>query len=385
MVFPLRSVGRYAGLAACLFLFVPIGVFAQTAGHSSAPQKLLPGHFSGWVEQGEPKAGTAPSALDPSNAEVLSEYGLKDFATGAYHHGGAEASVHAMRFVDATGAYGAFTFYRKPSMNAAAIGNGGARNAHEAVFWSGTTVVDAIFSGSQGPSAASLKALAKALPPASGRFGVQPSLPQYLPAKSLDQSTVRYAIGPAAYARSGGVLPANAIDFSRDAETVTAQYAASGGRGTLTLIDYPTPQMAASAEKSIASLLKGPLPVGLQQSSPAALGVRRSGPIVSVTSGHFSSAEAQKLLGQVKYQAQVTWSHPHDSVSEVKKAAEMLMGIATLTGILVAFALLLATFLGGGRALWRVMRGKPASSVYEEDFISLNLSGWGPGTPRKLP
>lgn len=385
MVFPLRSVGRYAGLAACLFLFTLTGVFAQTAGHSPSPPTLLPANFSGWVEQGASITGTASAALDPSNADVLSEYGLKDFATGAYQHGATEAHVRAMRFADATGAYGAFTFYRRPDMKAAVIGNSGARNAHEAVFWSGTTVVDATFTGAQGPSTASLKALAKALPPASGRFGVAPSLPQYLPAKSLDQATVRYAIGPAAYAGSGGGLPTNAIGFSRDAETVTAQYAASGGRGTLTLIEYPTPQMAVSAEKSIGALLKGPLPAVLQQSSPAALGVRRSGPIVAVTSGNFSSAEAQALLGQVKYQAEVTWSHPGDGKGEVKKAAEMLLGIGYLTAILFACTLLLAALLGGGRALWRIVRGKPASSVYETDFISLNLSGWGPGVPRKLP
>ena len=63
----------------------------------------------------------------------------------------------------------------------------------------------------------------------------------------------------------------------------------------------------------------------------------------------------------------------------------MLLGIGYLTAILIACSLLLAAFLGGGRALWRILRGKPASSVYEEDFISLNLSGWNPGSTRKLP
>ena len=38
-----------------------------------------------------------------------------------------------------------------------------------------------------------------------------------------------------------------------------------------------------------------------------------------------------------------------------------------------AAAILLGFFLGGGRALYRVARGKPASSVYETEFISLNL------------
>jgi len=36
-------------------------------------------------------------------------------------------------------------------------------------------------------------------------------------------------------------------------------------------------------------------------------------------------------------------------------------------------ALLLGFFLGGGRALYRIARGKPASSVYDTEFISLNL------------
>jgi hypothetical protein len=33
----------------------------------------------------------------------------------------------------------------------------------------------------------------------------------------------------------------------------------------------------------------------------------------------------------------------------------------------------LGFFLGGGRALYRIARGKPASSVYDVEFISLNL------------
>jgi len=36
-------------------------------------------------------------------------------------------------------------------------------------------------------------------------------------------------------------------------------------------------------------------------------------------------------------------------------------------------AILLGFFLGGGRALYRIARGKPASSMYDEDFISIDL------------
>lgn len=306
----------------------------------------------------------------------MNEYGLKEFAESDYHRGGSKMDVRAMRFVDATGAYGAFTFYRKPQMKPLAIGKGAAGDSHEIVFWTGTTVVDATFPAEPPGAASSLQALAKALPPAGGSSGVPPTLPNYLPVKSLDRMTIRYAIGPAGYVRGGGVLPPSSIDFNRDAEAVTAQYSTSSGQGTLTLLEFPTPQIAIQAEKSLGSLIKGPLPPTLQPGNPSALGVRRTGPLVAIASGKFSDDEAHTLLAQVKYEANVTWNQSRGSDSEIKKAASMLIGIAYLTSVLGACAILLGFFLGGGRAAWRVMHGKPASSVYEQDFISLNLSDW---------
>lgn len=388
MVFSLCSVGRSVGLAVCSLAFVASpGLFAQTASsvsNNAAAQSLLPARFSGWVEQGAPTTGTAASVADPANAGALSEYGLLSFADATYGHGIATAHVRALRFADATGAYGAFTFYRKSGMGPVEIGGEGARNAHEVVFWSGTTVVEATFGPSDSLPNSSLKELAAELPHAMGSTGVVPSLPSYLP-PGFAPSTVHYAIGPTAYSLRGGILPLGAIDFSHDAEVVSAHYATKGGQGMLTLIEYPTPQISIQAEKALNALLKGARPAALKGSSPLSLAVRRSGPIVAVTSGGFSAPEAQALLEKVKYHAEVTWSRPQSGESEVKRAAEMLIGIAYLTVILIVCALVIAAFLGGGRVLWRVARGKPMSSVYEEDFISLNLSGWNPRTPQKLP
>lgn len=353
--------------------------FAQT---SAPAQSLLPNSFARWTQQSPARTGTAPADLDAANADLLSEYGLKDFAEADYHRVAGKMDIRAMRFVDATGAYGAFTFYRKPQMKPLTIGKGAAGDSHEIVFWTGTTVVDAMFPAEPAGTASSLQTLALALPPVGGSSGVPPTLPGYLPVKSLDRMTIRYAIGPAGYTKGGGVLPPDLIAFNSDAEAVTAQYSTSSGQGTLTLLEFPTPQMAIQAEKSLGSLIKGPLPITLQSGNLAALGVRRVGPLVAITNGKFSGDEAHTLLAQVKYEANVTWNQPRGSDSEIKKAASMLIGIAYLTAILAACALLLGIFLGGGRAAWRVMRGKPASSVYEQDFISLNLSDW---QHRKLP
>jgi hypothetical protein len=51
------------------------------------------------------------------------------------------------------------------------------------------------------------------------------------------------------------------------------------------------------------------------------------------------------------------------------------MGITMLVVILICAALILGLFFGGGRALIRMLRGKPVSAVTEEEFISLHLGG----------
>jgi hypothetical protein len=344
----------------------------QGAAPAAQAAALLPADFAGWTKNGPTETGTTPDAADRANADVLKEYGLKDFAVAHYDHGGGKATVRAMRFADATGAYGAFTFYRKAEMRTEDIGKGGALNAsaNEVLFWNGQTLFDATFDHAGSAEIAALKQLAAGMPQMGGPEGLAPSLPNYLPHEQLDANSVRYAIGPLAYTRGGGALPPELIDFSLDAEAVTGQYAARDGKGTLTVLEYPTPQMAKARAKAIDDLLKaGSLP----GSNAVAQSVHRSGPLVVVTSGNFSSKEAQDVLARVKYEAAITWNHPEGYVSEVGKTARLLLGILYLTGILGAGALLLGLFLGGGRALVRVMRGKSASTLNEEQFITLKL------------
>ena len=89
------------------------------------------------------------------------------------------------------------------------------------------------------------------LPVPGGNRALPPPILASLPQNSLEKQTTHYALGPAGYAGGGGVLPADLVGFDRDAETVTANYRLSSGPATLTLIDYPTPQMAEAQEKKI--------------------------------------------------------------------------------------------------------------------------------------
>ncbi len=343
-------------------IFACAALLLSSLAWAASPQssKLLPRAFADW-KQSVPEASAVP---DPANAAVLREYGLKRAATTTYASGARRLTVRAWRFADATGAFGAFTFLRQPSMKAVDVGQGGAVAGDHYLVWTGATVVDAGFTAAASNENAVLTALAATIPQPPGPESIPPSLPRYLPPEGLDAASIRYAIGPAAYERMGGVLPSNALGFSQDAEVVSAQYGLQGLRDTLTLVMYPTPQIAAAHLKIIDQIAQS-----------SGMIARRIGPLVAVVSGSPPAARAQQLLKQIRFNDYVTMDRPEGYISEAAKLSRLLLGIATLTGILLGAALLLGFFLGGGRALVRLLRGKPISSVSEEEFISLHLRG----------
>jgi len=356
-----------------LFRFLPLPALLFTALAAAAlepppqsapvmislPPVLLPQSFAGWNLR---PAKDAPRPPSPQELAVLEEYGLAQDKSAMYSKGAGDLIVRALRFKDATGAYGAFTFFRQPAMHAEKIGREGAQSGDRYLFWSGATVVDAPFAHPAPDEKSALAALAAQLPAAGGAAGIPPSLPHYLPAAQLDPATVKYAIGPAAYAATGGKLPATVIDFGQDTEVVTAQYGPAGAQTVLTLLLYPTPQIAGAHLKAIDALPQS-----------AGLTAARSGPLVAIVSSNLQNAK--QLLSQVKFNDYVTINHPEGYVPETVKLYRLLFGITMLTVILACAALILGVFFGGGRAIIRVLRGKPVSAVSEEEFISLHLSG----------
>jgi hypothetical protein len=371
-----RHLFRLLTLALTAPLCLSLAV-AKTA--EKAPPPLLPTDFAGWQLAAPTTTSTAPEAADSANADLLKEDGFAQFASATYTRNGDKLSVRAIRFVDASGAYAAYTFYRRPGLPKQEVGFGGVFDGTRVLFWQSATLVDATFDHLTGMSAAELRELAGSLPMADGGAGVPPPLPGYLPQVGLDPQSTRYALGPIGYVRGGGLLPSSLVDFNRGAEVLTAQYSGRDGDGSLTLMEYPTPQLAANRASAVAAFLAaGNTPATqwstqLAASSPAALQSRRSGPLLAMSSGNFSAEAARKLISGVNYNADVTWNHPQGYVSEVSKTAKLLVGIITLTAILGGAALLLGIFLGGGRALYRRLRGKPASTLADAEFISLHL------------
>ncbi len=339
---------------------------------------LLPEAFAGWVMAGAAENVTDAAKADAANAQTLREYQFTHALTATYQRDGETLTVKALNFFDASGAFGAFSFYRKSNWPKVDVGSGAGSDGKRVVFWLGNTVVEATFSTIGPMSAGELRELAKAIPVPDGNRALTPPILLNLPKAGLEAQSTHYALGLTGYAGGGGVLPPEMVGFDRGAETVTANYALTSNTATLTLIDYPTPQMAAAQEAKIRAYLKAgakaqpAFPKPLQDSDQASLEVRRSGPLVAIVSGDAIPNESHRLLESVHFDENLT-DIPQPMESQVSKTARLLMGITGIVVIGSLAAILLGLFLGGGRALYRVARGKPASTVYEEEFIRLNL------------
>jgi hypothetical protein len=344
-----------------------------------SPKALLPDAFDGWVTT-EPSQVMSDAALvDAASAPALKEYGFNAALLANYKRGSDTLSMRALRFDDASGAYGAYTFYRQNGWPKEDIGTGAASDHNRILFWQGTTVVDATFSRIGPMTAGELREIARQLPVPTGNRAMIPPILANLPQAKIDGQTTHYAEGPAGYAGSGGALPPALVDFDKGAEAVTASYSLTSGKATLTIIDYPTPQIAEAQETAIRAYLKAgsqaqpPWPKPLTDSDQASLEVRHSGPLVVVVSGDAVPDDSHRLLETVHFDASLT-AVPQPVESDVQVTSKLLMGIAVLSIIGAAAAIVLGGFLGGGRALYRMARGRPISSVYDEEFIHLDLA-----------
>ena len=110
------------------------------------------------------KTVTDPAQADPANAAALKEYGFNAAVLANYKREGETLSLRALRFDDASGAYGAYSYYRQNGWPKEAIGTGAASDNNRVLFWVGTTVVDATFSHIGPMSAGEMREIARQLP-----------------------------------------------------------------------------------------------------------------------------------------------------------------------------------------------------------------------------
>lgn len=360
-------------LFACL-----LGVaFAANPPQGQAPA-LLPQQFGGWQIQGNPQTDTDPAAADSTNARVLREYRFSDVATATYtREDGRTLNIRAARFADASGAFGAYTFYLQPDMTKEQIGDQGSSLGDRVLFYRGHVLVDAHFSKESPMSGAELRELAGMLPRPGGNSANLPSFIEFLPRRDYLVNTQKYVMGPAALVALAPPVSADLVDFGASAEVSLARYNTSSGEATLMLIYYPTPQLAAEHLRRIEA--------AHQLASQPASGIseiggsgtffdKRTGPIVAIATGGISDSDAKSLLGRVNYEANVTWNTPSEN-AQVRDLYLLILNIVVLCAILAGLAIVAGVAFGGVRILVkRLYPDRVFDRPEHMEFISLHLT-----------
>ncbi|GGA68779.1 hypothetical protein GCM10011507_20310 [Edaphobacter acidisoli] len=328
---------------------------------------MLPAKLGKWVKASA--SGVSGAQVQASSdAPLLAEDGIQRSERAVYHSSSnttESVSVTAYQFVDATGAHAAFSYFLRPGRQyrGPKIGD---ETGDGYLFRSGATVVSADSKISAVATDAMLQDLSQRLPKIGGSKGLAPLLPTYLPAKGLRTETVKYAVGPIGYKAMGGVLPPEIVGFDKAAEAVMGSYE---GEGTLTLLMYPTPQIAGIHGKLIE------VEMNHEGRAAGTVRLRRDGPLLMLTTGPWRLVDAQKMVEGIHLREVMTWNRPlpPDFHTEVTKTYSLLTSIAIFCGMGALAAIVLGLFFGAGRAAIRVLQGKPAAS--EPEFLRIDLSG----------
>jgi hypothetical protein len=372
---------KFSRIILALATLLPLAgaAFAETgADRNIRANPILPRQFGGWQISGSPRASADPAIADPVNAAVLKEYGFGDFESATYtRDDGRKLTLKAARFADASGAYGALTYYKTPPMLVEKIGDQAASLNERVLFYRGDILIDAVFQELTAMSAAELRELAEALPLPAGSTRNLPGLPAYLPTQSYVKNTAKYVVGPVGLGNLNAPVPAQLVDFNAGAEVVLGNYNSSAGQVTLMLISYPTPQIAGEHLRRIEAAARPPTSSadgGNTAGFDRHIFCKRTGPIVVVVAGALSQSEAASLLASVNYDANVTWNE-NTYLTKKDNIANLLVNVIILCFVIIGFALVAGVAFGGIRVLAkRLFPDRLFDRSRDVEFISLHLS-----------
>jgi len=301
-----------------------------------------------WPETVGPYHRTAVSAPALTDQGVWDEYGLKESESAIYENGKVRFTARAYRLQDSTAALAAFDWQRPPDAKPSKLANLAAETANGVVLAHGNYLFS--FQGYKPPAAE----LAAVLDPLRDVDSTPlPTLPGFLPSQGLVSNSERYILGPASLQKFDAGIPPSVAAFHLGAEAQLGTFRTGKADTTLALFNYPTPQIAMAKEQDFQKI--------------GGAVVKRSGPLVAVILSPADPDGAERLLAQVRYEAQVTLTER--TPTSVKQVGNMLVNIFVLTGILIVFSIIAGLFVGGFRAF--VLGGTKGRT--EDPMILLHL------------
>jgi hypothetical protein len=282
----------------------------------------------------------APALTDQA---LWNEYGLKSAETATYGSGKEKFTADAYRLQDPTAALGAFDWQKPRDARPSRAAELAVETPKSLLLVHGNYLFS--FQGYK-PSSTELATIFDSLRDLDS--SPLPALPGFFPSEGLIANSERYVIGPAGLAKFAPAIPPSIAAFHLGAEAQLGVFHSPKGDAPLAVFNYPTPQIARQKEDDFRKL-------------PQAV-VKRSGPLVAVLVAPPDPDAAERLLAQVRYEAEITL-HERTPTS-IRQVGSMVVNIFILTGILAVFCVIAGLFVGGFRVfLLRGRKGQPEDSM----------------------
>jgi hypothetical protein len=235
---------------------------------------------------------------------VLAEAGLRHYAERTYTLGEpGSLSIEIMTLVDARGAYSLLTLLANGPVQKGAPGDFNATGKDELLLAAGNRLVHIRTTATGDFSRRIATSIANRI---GRREPNAPSLVRHFPKDSCDQASVKYFLGSRAISSFGTLVAGAPLRIPAAVEAAQALCSVQGETGTLTLLSFPTIQLAEEYFNAGAAVERN-------SGAAAFVYMRQTGPLLGILEGRFPPEVADKVLSSIKFTYSVKWIYDRNN------------------------------------------------------------------------
>jgi hypothetical protein len=301
-----------------------------------------------------------------SDGKLISDVGFLKYISHTYSAKNSSLMMEVVELVDARAAYSLLTLLRKAPIQNGQPGDAHAMASDSICFAQGRRFVR--INSRDLPKEIQEKAAAAASKRLGTEHGEPPSLISHLPKPGYDASSLRYFPAISAYGNYVKSSASACINTKYDMEIAQARYFVNSRSGIISLLKFPTPELA---EEYYAALA---IPASSQLDGLTVY-VKRAGPLIACLEGNFDPQSADKLLNSVKFSYSVRWVF--DKANNTKIIWGIPLGVLGavvnslfFVAILCVVSMLIGAIVAVVRFYLRTSSSKHSTGDEEETYIS---------------
>jgi len=175
-----------------------------------------------------------------------------------------------------------------------------------------------------------------------------------------DPSSLRYFLGPKALESRGGPLTGKFTGFGSDVEIAQAKYTFQDQSGVLSLIAFPTSQLAEEYFDALADLT--------EKAKNTKIYTKKAGPLLGILEGGFDTKNAERLLSTVRFTYSIRWIYDKHSRSNatIWGVPVGLLGTVVRSLALTAVLCFMSVIAGAAFAIFRILlRGYAPGNIFD--------------------